>query len=157
MNCQNHVHDVPLKQNCLVWTYHNYCIWRENETIIFLLATVILPEAHLSVCKLLHQFYSSLWCNTPVLGPLQTSPPHCGLFMHKKSPHWVGEVCRVCSFEWTLKFLFKTENSGYFSLFLTKNTACTILLDPVCLFKIAISSPCTQSKVRPVFRSLMDS
>jgi len=27
----------------------------------FLLATVILPEAHLSVCKLLHQFYSS--CN----------------------------------------------------------------------------------------------
>ena len=39
-------------------TYLKYCIWRENETIIFLFATVILSEANLSVCKLLHQFYS---------------------------------------------------------------------------------------------------
>ena len=40
-------------------------------------------------------------------------------------------------------YLSKTENYGNFSPFLTKNTACTILLDPACLFKIAISSPCT--------------
>ena len=33
--------------------------WRETEKLCFLLVTVILPEAHLSVCKLLHQFYSS--------------------------------------------------------------------------------------------------
>ena len=29
------------------------------KQLFFLLATVILPEAHLSVCKLLHQFYSN--------------------------------------------------------------------------------------------------
>ena len=43
-----------------IWrTYLNYCIWRENETIIFSLATGILPEALLLVFKLLHQFYST--------------------------------------------------------------------------------------------------
>ena len=39
-------------------------------------------------------------------------------------------------------YFTKTDNFGYFSLFLRKITACTVLLDPVCLFKIAISSPC---------------
>ena len=37
-------------------------------------------------------------------------------------------------------YLFKTANFGYFRHFLTKNSACMILLDPTCLFEIAISS-----------------
>ena len=35
-------------------------------------------------------------------------------------------------------YLFKTENSGYFSPFLTKNTACTILLDPYFKFQFLL-------------------
>ena len=66
---------------------------------------------------------------------------HVRLFILRENVALYGLIwsCMIIEFE---NYFTKTDNFGYFSLFLRKITACTVLLDPVCLFKIAISSPC---------------
>ena len=56
---------------------------------------------------------------------------HVRLFILRENVALYGLIwsCMIIKFE---NYLSKTENSCYFSPFLTKDTACTILFDPVC-------------------------
>ena len=64
LNCQNHVHDVPLKQNCLVW---RLVVWYKSsmKNIIWIYIVVNVLQ-HVLCIKVAHKMYVS--CNVTSRG-----------------------------------------------------------------------------------------